>query len=309
MFTSGAAARIAAKIVAIQRRLRKQRKTPANFANDVAHLGSMLRKRCWLITAALFFLPLIAAAHEVGETFAPTLDQVITGWSVRLISGVALFVVAAVLVAVYLPQPSERQKLFLFWSMVITVSTATLFVAGGTVYINIKSETGGPVHWHADYRVFACEQELDLIDPRGLSNKIGTPVLHEHGDNRIHVEGVLVEKAHASLRRYFDVIGGHLDEEELVYPTNDGILRRYQAGDRCPDGQPGEVQVFVYQTHGRTVTQQKLTNFADYILSPHERVPPADCLIIEFGPNKERTDKLCNFYEIGIQKGELEYGN
>ena len=32
-----------------------------------------------------------------------------------------------------------------------------------------------------------------------------------------------------------------------------------------------------------------------YILSPASKVPPGDCLIIEFGPEKAKTEHICGF--------------
>ena len=37
-------------------------------------------------------------------------------------------------------------------------------------------------------------------------------------------------------------------------------------------------------------------------------VPPGDCVIFEFTPEtKERTDLMCQFYQIAIDKGDVQY--
>ena len=90
--------------------------------------------------------------------------------------------------------PGDRSELFkkiIFTLMVIVVVGPTAYFIVTTISINLTSETGGPVHWHADFKIFACGEELSSPAPVGLSNKIGTPLFHEHGDRRIHVEGVV----------------------------------------------------------------------------------------------------------------------
>ncbi len=235
-------------------------------------------------------------------------------------------------------EKSEGLKLFLFWGMVIPIIFTTLYLAGATVIINQQSVTGGPVHWHADYEIYVCgesikdenlpqsddhtssfeffpaaqahegeaQEKLDLVDPTGFSNRVGTSDFHEHGDGRIHVEGVVENLEDVSLGNFFKAIGGQLTQTLMRLPTNHGEVI-VQNGMNCPDGKPGAWQGFVYKTKGEIVTQEKLENFAEYVLSPYSQVPPGDCIILEFGSeSKNRTDKICPFYQIAIEKGELK---
>jgi hypothetical protein len=196
---------------------------------------------------------------------------------------------------------------FIFWPMVLIIIVVTAYVAGGTVYLNIVSETGGPVHWHADYEIWNCGENLDIKDATGLSNRIGSPVLHDHGDNRIHIEGVVVNYEEASLKSFLRVIGGELNQGKLKVPVNDGVIEMVD-GQNCPNGS-GTLQVFVYKTVDNTATQEKLTNYPGYVLSPHTIVPPGDCVIFEFdSEQKETTDKICETYEIALDKGVLNGG-
>src|SRR3990172_4794098 len=87
---------------------------------------------------------------------------------------------------------TEFGKRALYLGIAVPVVLTPLFLAGGTVYLNLASVTGGPVHWHADYQVWACGQQLDLVDPRGLANRVGSPVFHEHEDQSLHLHGVMV---------------------------------------------------------------------------------------------------------------------
>lgn len=223
-----------------------------------------------------------------------------------------ILLISSTLIAAFLvfslvkKEKSEGLRLLLFWGMVIPIVSTTLYLAGTTIAKNQFSATGGPVHWHADYEIYACGRQIDLVDPSGLANRVGTPDLHEHGDNRIHVEGTVRELQDVSLGKFFESVGGQLTETLLRVPTNEGELIA-QNGMQCPDDKPGALQVFVYQTKAHTVIQKKLSNFPNYVLSPHSQVPPGDCLIIEFTAEiKDKTDKICEFYEIAIQKGELK---
>lgn len=202
------------------------------------------------------------------------------------------------------------------------------------MYLNVKSDTGGPVHWHADFEIWACGNEIALRDPRGfLSNKIGSPTLHEHNDKRIHLEGVPVTLPHdASLGKFMSTIGGELTQSSLTVPVNDDYLfedaqdaqdgdghgapapelvepyihttpqgreARFVTGQNCGD-QPAELQVFVYSHDPQTkqYRQQKLQDAATYAIAGRDQVPPGDCVIFEFGPTRQYTDKLCKQYGV-----------
>ncbi|MEK7572022.1 MAG: hypothetical protein AAB553_07150 [Patescibacteria group bacterium] len=199
-------------------------------------------------------------------------------------------------------------KKLLFGSIVLVTLLPTLYLIVSTIQLNVISQSGGPVHWHADFEIWQCGQKLDLKDPTGFSNKIGTATFHEHNDDRMHVEGVVVESSDVNLERFFTVIDGKLTAETLTLPTTHGeVLMRN--GDTCRDGTPGTLQVFVYQTDDDNYyTQQKLSDLGSYLLSPKSTVPSGDCIIVEFGEVKNRTDKLCRSYqaaeEIGKLKGE-----
>ena len=241
----------------------------------------------------------------------------------------SLIIGALLLFSLVKKEKPEGLKLFLFLGIVVPIVFTTIYLAAATVIKNQSSITKGPVHWHADYEIFVCGENqktsqnvkgvtkaraheeqsgelIDLKDPKGISNRIGTSDFHEHGDNRIHVEGVVTNLEDVSLQKFFEVVGGHMTTSLLRMPTNKGELI-VQNGMTCPSGQNGILQVFVYKTKNNVVTQEKLTDFPNYVISPHSTVPPGDCLIIEFEPEKDKTEKICKFYEIAIEKGELKY--
>lgn len=168
------------------------------------------------------------------------------------------------------------------------VLSITAYLIWSTISINLASVTKGPVHWHGDFEIYNCGRKVDLVDPKGLDNKVGTALLHEHNDNRIHVEGPVIDYKDISLGQFFEVVGGLPLESQI----------------EC-NGYPGVVQVFVYKTEENTFYQEKIVNFANYVLSPHSSIPPGDCIIIELDREKDKTEKLCTFYQVAIQKGEL----
>jgi len=191
----------------------------------------------------------------------------------------------------------------LFGLIVLIVLSITGYLVWSTIITNVKSVTKGPVHYHADFEIWNCGQKIDLIDPHGLENKTGTPLFHEHNDNRIHVEGAISDYEDVSLGEFFSVVGGKLDSNALIVPTDSGMVNM-GSGTMCK-GAPGNLQIFVFKTEGKTFYQEKLVDPVSYVLSPHSQVPPGDCIIIEFDKPKDKTDKLCNFYKIAVEKGEL----
>ena len=163
---------------------------------------------------------------------------------------------------------------FIFIS--VPIMAGTLYISGATVYQNIASVTGGPVHWHADYEIWACGQKYELADPSGLENRVGTPTVHEHNDNRIHIEGVLLDLEDASLHEFFESAGGEFTGDTLAMPTNAGLIR-WTNGDLCSN-RPARWYMFV-----NSVMNDKM---GEYIISPYPDVPPGDKIKLVF------TEKL-----------------
>lgn len=172
-----------------------------------------------------------------------------------------------------------------FLIIALPVIVISLWLVSHTIYENAISETKGNVHWHADYQVWACEKKLDLIDPRNLLNRVGSSVFHEHGDDRVHIEGIVFRLEDVRLEKYFEIIGGKLGDSIIVYPTNEGIVS-YKNGDKC-NGEQGMLKVYV--------NGKQIQDVEDYIISPETHVPPGDCIIFDFSPGiSETTNKICD---------------
>lgn len=239
----------------------------------------------------------------------------------------------------------KKLKMPLFVAIIAVISATTLMISGSTVYLNVKSASGGPVHWHADIEVWACGNELELRDPVGaLSNKIGTPTLHEHNDKRVHLEGVPVTLPYdASLGKFMNVIGGEITKDAMVIPVNsngdlfennrgeedgngsgapspelvnpfvkdgpDGKVASFVSGQKCGD-QAAEVQVFAYKydAKSKTYKQTKLADPQNYDISREPEVPSGDCVIFEFDVAKSHTNKLCRQYGIRDKNKCDHYG-
>jgi hypothetical protein len=266
------------------------------------------------------------------ETFISTLSV-----TVVVVGSILVLLLVAIAAAIGKSRKKKTQalKLPLFAAIVVVVLGTTLTISGGTVYLNVNSATGGPVHWHADFETWACGNELELRDPTGfLSNKIGTATYHEHDDKRIHVEGVPISLPHDfSLGKFFNVVGGGITKDTLVVPLNengkyfedhheeidgdgnptpspedinpyikteaDGKVASFVNGGAC-GSEAARVQVFAYQLDKNTNTykQTKIEDPANFMPSHEANIPPGDCVIVEFSPYKERTDKLCKQFGV-----------
>ena len=262
-----------------------------------------------ILTLFTTLITSVSAHEEFPEELA--IGKFIKDSSVWVILIAAVIVAILTIIAIYTKNKTEGKKILLFISITIPIIIATLYLAISTIYLNVISETSGPVHWHADFEIWNCGEFVDLEDPTGLSNRIGSSVLHEHGDFRIHVESVLVEKRHADLHTFFEVIGGSLTERSIVIPTNTSLLQ-VKNGDLCK-GKPGKLQVFLYRITnpsplkktGFLYEQIKLEDFEDYVLSPWANIPPGDCIIIEFDEVKDSTDRMCESYRAALKRGDL----
>lgn len=248
------------------------------------------------------------------------LELAIGALSTRVVVVAALILLALLGLAILWRDRLPGAKPWLFGLIGAVVLIPTVVLIAGTIYLNTVSISGGPVHWHADFEVWACGQpiaaniengdkvtEIDQFrDPTGfLSNKIGTPVLHEHDDFRIHLEGVVVEPADASLGKFFRVVGGSLSADSLVLPVQDGV-QTLRTGQLC-NGLPAELSVFAYQTTENGSYQKvKLENPAEYTIAKESTVPPGDCIIFELDTTPNDTDKMCLQYKVALETGRLK---
>lgn len=245
--------------------------------------------------------------EESNENESSVIDRVLLKkLNIQAAIIAAILLLALVFIALAAGENSGNQtKKIIFWSMVVIIVFPTLFFVGTTLYTNLSSITKGPVHWHADFKIITCGEEIESRDIRGLSNKLGTNLLHEHEDRRIHIEGVVAKESDIALDKFFEVQGGKLSSDSFTIPTNKD-LRTITNGDGCDGGKQGVWQVFLYTVDSGIVWQRKLEDFVHYVPSPHTTVPPGDCIIFEFGPGKERTDQLCGSYQLEINKGNLK---
>ena len=259
----------------------------------------------------------LAGAHEEDEQYNHDGKNLIY-YKARTLS-TKMLITATIIIAAFVAYAlakdhhrlTNKEKKILFAGIALPAIVATIVLAYATVYLNVASETQGPVHWHADYEIWKCGKKLDMKNPEGFTNRIGTPVFHEHGDDRIHVEGVLIDKSDANLGRFFNVTGGLLTQEKMSVPTNRGVVEAGN-GETCgATTEGGELQVFLFQVTNPeqakqwVYEQKKLAHFDDYVLAPYSYVPPGDCIIIEFDTEKETTDKVCESYTTAIERGEL----
>lgn len=258
------------------------------------------------------FIDVVSAHPAVASTttadtsvFDQPLDTLIANYSIEAVYLAAIILGFLLFIAMVIRNPSEVAKKIIFWLITSIIAVTTGALVGMTVYLNQVSVTGGPVHWHADFEIWACGTEQDLLNPKGLSNKIGTPTLHEHNDNRIHVEGVVVNYADVNLGAFFRALGGEMTNKTLTIPTNAGMVN-FINGQDC-NGALAELQVFVIEANlqEQSYSQQKITDLPSFRFTEDSAVPPGDCIIVEFDAPKDRTDQLCQSYEVAIETGKL----
>jgi len=219
-----------------------------------------------LLAFILTFLGLVNYSYAHGEEPVPEplgfspLDSLIYS---------SLIVAVVIIISVILRgRAGENGKKLMFIAIALPVAFSTVYIGGDTIYLNLISESRGPVHWHADFEVWACGEEIHLMESSGFDNKVGSPVLHYHNDNRIHVEGVLLTLEEANLHEFFEAIGGDLSSQSITVPVHEEGLKTWTNGAFCPDGKPGKLYMFV---------NGELNNeYDNYIISPYSNVPPGD---------------------------------
>ncbi len=172
-------------------------------------------------------------------------------------------------------------KKIIFIVVAVPVVVVTLYMAGSTVYLNLTSWSGGPVHWHADYEVWVCNEHVTNFEkPVFPSNKVGTEVLHHHEDYRMHVEGLVIREGDVSLESYFKALGWEFDNDSLSMHMDDGTVRTVRNGDECPDGSTGSWRM--YKKDWETGDYVGEPAMKDFVLAPEFHVPPGDYLVLVF---------------------------
>ncbi|MBI4044273.1 MAG: hypothetical protein HY392_01025 [Candidatus Diapherotrites archaeon] len=192
-----------------------------------------------------------------------------------------LVLVLSVLSIFFQGKMGEKTKKIVFVIVAVTVFLTTIYAAGSTVYLNVVSESGGPIHWHADFEIWVCGEKAGKLEgPEGLSNRVGTPVFHHHDDQRIHVEGIVVKKEDIELGKFFDSIGGEFHADHLKVKLESGDTLEYSNGDECPDGKAGKWRM--YLKNFDTGNFEENLELNKYVLKPFFNVPPGDYLVLTF---------------------------
>jgi len=266
----------------------------------------------------------------------PDLELQIAAESKQIVFLAAVLLVILVIASILLRDRLPKLKPWLFGLLSLTLIVPTIYMIVSTIYVNLKSESGGPVHWHAGVEFWACGSELDLRNPSGmLSNKVGTSTYHEHDDKYIHLEGVVMQKSEdASLGKFLRVTGGYLTSSSIGVPLSEDQNQWFTSGtklDGDKQGQmnteelasyvkhssagpvaefndsktcgekPAELQTFIYSfdKNNKTYSQRKITDPENYVIRDESSLgPPSDCVIFEFDSPKDKTDKLCEQYGI-----------
>ncbi len=162
-------------------------------------------------------------------------------------------------------ETKEQRKNFIIISLVIIgILGFSYFVYNGitnapALYSN------GPVHWHAKIELELCGESRPLTDPNVKSMK-GPSITHTHGDDTMHMEGIVRKKEDIALGRFMDEMDVEFSSETIMEYTN---------GDICPNATtPGQVKMYVNDVENDA--------FREYVPAPEEDVPPGDTIRIIF---------------------------
>lgn len=227
-----------------------------------------------LLVLILLSLPIVFSNEDDSDMANPSPFK-FTQLSVVGYGSIA-FIILIVIIILFQNKMNNLTKKMVYFLIAAVTLLVTLYITITTLHLNITSETKGPVHWHADFEIWVCDKKIEFVDPKGMSNHVGTPLLHEHNDNRIHIEGVVMDKRDISLGAFFDAVGGSLSNTGMQIPTDDGLIS-VQDGNKC-NGEPANLYVFV---NGRLIDNPK-----DHVISPYEEVPPGDIIKIMFTEKK-----------------------
>lgn len=224
-----------------------------------------------------------------------------------------------------------HDKTMLMNGFLIAILIPSFYTAGAFVHESQTSWSKGEIHYHADFEVMVEENgelsELNLIDPGEycktatdqstimckLNDRAGLTEYHEHNDDRIHLEGTFKTRDEASLRAFFQAVGGDLTNEKLIYPTNEGVVTKQKNG--------GTVKILVRRgvagnrhwcAIGENVPEEErcedsfngepANSPSEYVISPYSRGPNLDDIFVIYDSNTVE-DALSDVREDGKYKG------
>ena len=122
------------------------------------------------------------------------------------------------------------------------------------------AEASPPVlgdHWHAAYGLYICGD----FEPPLADAQQDVSGLHSHSDGLIHIHPFSTRYTGdgANLGAFADTVGLELADDQLTLPSGD----KFENGDDC-DGEPGEVQVKVWDGIGDEQGRMLEADFADF---------------------------------------------
>ena len=117
----------------------------------------------------------------------------------------------------------------------------------------VSPPTKNVVHWHAKVNIEICGIHKDLPKIPPGQGHLGSPLLHTHDDNIVHLEGD-IKNQDITIGKFMDVIGLDFSETSFMGKSN---------GDDC-NGSPGKWKMFL--------NLQESNLFRDYVVSDGDTV-------------------------------------
>lgn len=191
-----------------------------------------------------------------------------------------------------------------FFAITACVFATTALLIMSTLFLTFTSWSKGPIDWRAYLEIWACDKEYSPYIYDSKEQTYGPRIIYDKDQKQIQLRGLMKRPEDSTLTQLIEGLGGELTAQSLMLPINNGTVR-FTNNDRCGQDK-AEVQVFVYHMNrDGTFAQRKIMAFSDYQIQPFSSVPPGDCIVIEFSPPKDRTDKKCRSYSQAQYKGEL----
>lgn len=244
-----------------------------------------MKKGLFLLLLIIALSMSFAYSHEAEEDFELNHSELYPISQLQAAGyGTVVFGFLIFIIILFHKSMNEMAKKAVYYLVAAVAVLVTAYLVITTLHLNSISLTKGPVHWHADFEIWACDKEILIKEPEGFTNKQGVDLMHAHNDQRIHVEGVILDKKQASLGAFFYAIGGSLSNDGFIVPTDNG-LESYHDGDHCNE-KVAKLYVFV--------NGQLISDPARYEISHYEKVPPGDRIKFVFTekPIEEISPKL-----------------
>lgn len=154
-------------------------------------------------------------------------------------------------------QTSKRTSLAWPLSLVAVIALGAVLIVASR---GNQAEAQAPLlgdHWHAAVGLYVCGE----FEPNPNDAMQDVSGIHSHGDGLMHIHpfGTRYTGEGANVAAFAETVGMEISDDRLVLPNGE----EYTNGDEC-DGEPGEVQVKVWDSNADQQGRLLEGGFGDY---------------------------------------------